>query len=502
MAMTTYPLNNVQYNAEDAELYNAVRISGVWSGSSFDADVTGNDTIVTIGEGLAWIANTKFSGKVVASKEPTELNLGTADPSYNRIDVIAIQFDSVENKTDIVIKKGIATSSPEMPERSTTESLYELYLYSVLRTAGSSVISKSNITDLRDNREHCGYMQDSVKPGYAPSLMEHNKGDDFRFWVGTKAEYDTQKGNLKENTFCIVTDENDIETYSVSNNEEIDKVINEVYSDMSNNSIRNIILNETTNATILGGGISNCTIYKTTEAYGFLEVGRYSTGGIDTPAIKYIRSRNSSKWGKWDKENRNFLVSSLGEHNEASLKIKLDEQLMDMYIGESRQVRFKLTQTGSVVIGNYTWSGFLKKEAEGYATIEAISGYANNATKIFDYRDNTGWHIFAFDNPPMIPNVEYRTTKRHNGRAVYVKRVIVQTAATILKTLASGVDDIVATKMNYIKIGTAYVIYDSADTIASVNVRASITSDGDLKLLGSMFADDAEISVDIEYTKN
>lgn len=207
MAMVTYPLNNVQYTAEDAELYNAVRMSGVWSGSAFDAEVTGNDTIVTIGEGIAWIANTKFSGKVVAQKEPKAIDLGIADPSYNRVDVIAIQFDSVENKTDIVVKKGIATSSPEMPARSTTESIYELYLYSVLRTAGSSVISKSNVTDLRDNREYCGYMQDTIKPGYAPSLMEHNKKNDFRFWVGTNQEYQEQKNNIPENTFCVITDD-------------------------------------------------------------------------------------------------------------------------------------------------------------------------------------------------------------------------------------------------------------------------------------------------------
>lgn len=215
MAMVTYPLNNVQYNAEDAELYNAVRISGVWSGSAFDAEVTGNDTIVTIGEGLAWIANTKFSGKAVASKEPTELNLGAADPSYNRIDVIAIQFDSVENRTDIIVKKGIASSNPEIPARSTTESLYELYLYSVLRTAGSSVVSKSNISDLRDNRDYCGYMQDSIKPGYAPSLMEHNKGDDFRFWVGTEAEYEEQKDSITKNTFCVLTDQKDASDYII-----------------------------------------------------------------------------------------------------------------------------------------------------------------------------------------------------------------------------------------------------------------------------------------------
>jgi hypothetical protein len=208
MAMVTYPLNNVQYNAEDAELYNAVRMSGVWGGAAFDCEATGNDTIVTIGEGLAWIANTKFSGKVVAQKEPIAINLGTADPSYNRIDVIAIQFDSVENRTDIIVKKGVASPNPEIPARSTTESLYELYLYSVLRKAGSSAVSKSNITDLRDNRDYCGYMQDSIKPGYAPSLMEHNKCDDFRFWVGSKEEYKAKKDTLPANTFCIITNDN------------------------------------------------------------------------------------------------------------------------------------------------------------------------------------------------------------------------------------------------------------------------------------------------------
>jgi hypothetical protein len=50
-------------------------------------------------------------------------------------------------------------------------------------------------------------MQDSVKPGYAPSLMEHNKGDDFRFWVGTKEEYEAKKGTIPANTFCVITDD-------------------------------------------------------------------------------------------------------------------------------------------------------------------------------------------------------------------------------------------------------------------------------------------------------
>lgn len=309
MAMVTYPLNNVQYNAEDAELYNAVRMSGVWSGSAFDADVTGSDTIVTIGEGLAWIANTKFSGKVVASKEPTELNLGAADPSYNRIDVIAIQFNSVENKTDIVVKKGVATSSPEIPERSTTESLYELYLYSVLRTAGSSIVSKSNITDLRDNRDYCGYMQDSIKPGYAPSLMEHNNGNDFRFWVGTEKEYEQKKDTLPPNTFCITVDGRGAEDFVPSNTpnlgvfeseKELEKALSNTLAGMKPLATKRISFlvksisgaNTATHSWI-------CCIYKWSSDYAVV-TAESSYGGGTT---KITKALTNGQWQPFEWEN-------------------------------------------------------------------------------------------------------------------------------------------------------------------------------------------------------
>lgn len=308
MAMTTYPLNNVQYKAEDAELYNAVRISGVWSGSAFDADVTGSDTIVTVGEGLAWIANTKFSGKVVAQKEQKTLDLGVADPSYNRIDVVAIQFDSVENRTDIIVKKGVASSNPEIPARSTTESLYELYLYSVLRTAGSSVISKSNITDLRDNREYCGYMQDSIKPGYAPSLMEHNNGEDFRFWVGTEAEYKAEKDAIQENTFCIIVDDNTEENLakeikslqtskapiglSIGLYETIDKtdasynaIFDEVLGKMENHTFANFTVG-------IKGWFCHCTIYKTSNDYAVVDRKSYDLGS-------HRKEKFAGRWNDW-----------------------------------------------------------------------------------------------------------------------------------------------------------------------------------------------------------
>lgn len=160
--MITYPLNNILYQAEDAELFHSTRGSGIYAGSDFAYSVSGLDNNITIGEGIGWIKNSKFSGKVIASKSPIVLTLETADTIYSRIDAIVIQFDANANNTEIIIKKGIASTNPIAPEIIQTETLFELHLYHILREPNSSAITSSSITDLRLNPQYCGLMADSV----------------------------------------------------------------------------------------------------------------------------------------------------------------------------------------------------------------------------------------------------------------------------------------------------------------------------------------------------
>jgi hypothetical protein len=162
MALTTYPLNNIEYSAEDAELFHCTRTSGVYAADDFSFSVTGADSTVTIGSGIAWIRNSKFSGKVSALKSPESITLGVSDSAYPRIDVIALRFDANSNAVNVVYKQGVASSSPVIPEISQTETVYELYICSVWRNPGSSVISVSDITDLRLDPRYCGIMADSV----------------------------------------------------------------------------------------------------------------------------------------------------------------------------------------------------------------------------------------------------------------------------------------------------------------------------------------------------
>lgn len=162
MSIITYPLNNVDYDASDAELYNCTRTSGVYSSDShFSITISGSRKI-NIGKGIAWIKNSEFAGKAICNTEGIELTLEPAESILPRIDRIVIGFNATQNATSIYIKKGTPSSNPIAPGRSTTVSLYELVLCDVYIPAGSVDITALNITDRRNDETLCGVMRDGV----------------------------------------------------------------------------------------------------------------------------------------------------------------------------------------------------------------------------------------------------------------------------------------------------------------------------------------------------
>lgn len=162
MGIVTYPLNNVQYTAEDAELFHCTRTSGVWAENSLTPMADGTGTTVTIGKGVAWIQNEEFSGKVVAIKDDEIVDLGPTSTTLPRLDVVALRFDASLNKSELVVKKGTPAASPKLPEITRTGTVYELYIASVLRPVNVPTVSASNLTDLRLDETVCGLMADSV----------------------------------------------------------------------------------------------------------------------------------------------------------------------------------------------------------------------------------------------------------------------------------------------------------------------------------------------------
>nr|DAI29709.1 MAG TPA: Receptor Binding Protein [Caudoviricetes sp.] len=165
MAIITYPLNNITYNASDAEIYNCTRTSGVYANTdNFDASVTGARKI-SVSPGMAWIKNDDFRGKAVAMTEEAELEFDAPDNTLNRIDRVVLGFSADDNATTIYVKKGTAASSPVAPGITQTSTLYELGLYTVSVPAGLTALAAANITDTRADGNVCGIMADGVTRG-------------------------------------------------------------------------------------------------------------------------------------------------------------------------------------------------------------------------------------------------------------------------------------------------------------------------------------------------
>lgn len=210
MSFLTYPLNYIDYDYEAAETWLSTRSSGVFVKNDFDYTVTNADTIITFGEGLAWIHNHRFAGKVFRNDENFALDFGVSDNVYDRIDVAAIQFDKVKNTTQIIAKQGVAQTNPVIPAIVQTEELYELYICSVSRKAGSAYITYEDIKDLRLSPQYCGLMADSVTEvdtakiaAQIDAFIEDLKNEINSIESGTatmmKATYDTDNDGIVDN---------------------------------------------------------------------------------------------------------------------------------------------------------------------------------------------------------------------------------------------------------------------------------------------------------------
>lgn len=162
MAIITYPLNGITYDASDAETYLNTRTSGVYdSDESFPISIASGRT-VSIGSGQAWIKNEEFAGKSVCSTTAVSLTFDLADGSLNRYDRVVLRFDRINSRSELAILKGQNAATPTPPAITRTADVYELGLYLVYLPAGSTTVTMNNVTDTRGDASVCGRMSDGV----------------------------------------------------------------------------------------------------------------------------------------------------------------------------------------------------------------------------------------------------------------------------------------------------------------------------------------------------
>lgn len=271
--MITYPLNNIDYTAEDAELYFSTRESGVYDGGNFEATVSGIDNDVTVGTGIAWIHNTKFSGKVVALKETKILTLSLPNSVYDRIDSIVIQFDANKNATDVIVKEGIASSVPVAPAVVKTESLYELHIFHVIRHAGATAISPGDITDLRNNRDYCGVMFDPI------SSIDENLSK-RGFAADAKATGDAIK-NLTANDVGAAPSGYIEDSHSVGDETALDVLLVQKLAGMAADTIKFFRIRSTSGELFAGSRVV-CKLFKISDGCGAVTFEAFGSTGLAT----------------------------------------------------------------------------------------------------------------------------------------------------------------------------------------------------------------------------
>ena len=143
------------YLAEHFAKYFASFIgNGVFGGRLSELIVRQNDSAnmsvnVLAGQGF-------INGYFYENTDEASLPIDNADGVLNRIDLVVLRLDKAERAIHLVVKRGVAASSPSAPGLERSNDFYELGLARIYVKAGATSITQANITDTRFDPEVCG----------------------------------------------------------------------------------------------------------------------------------------------------------------------------------------------------------------------------------------------------------------------------------------------------------------------------------------------------------
>lgn len=162
MALTSGFYNSINgdrtYNAEQmSSIFDGIINDGVFAsiGKVFQVKVSASaQRIVSVGTGRAW-----FNKTWVYNDALGYIELEESDPLLDRIDAVVIEIDHSEAVRAANIKRvtGTAASSPTNPTMTNTEEVHQYPIAYIYRTAGSSGLNDSDITNSVGTSE-CPYV--------------------------------------------------------------------------------------------------------------------------------------------------------------------------------------------------------------------------------------------------------------------------------------------------------------------------------------------------------
>lgn len=160
--MLTFPLDNVQYEANALGAWLGTRNRGVFStGTNFAVSlVTGMQ--ISVASGIAWLKKDDSEGTICFEENAKTFTIAAANAQHPRLDIVCIQLNKLTKQATVVVKQGVAEATPAIVPPVRDDDYDEIYLASIFIPAGATALTADNITDLRLNKNYCGLVRDGV----------------------------------------------------------------------------------------------------------------------------------------------------------------------------------------------------------------------------------------------------------------------------------------------------------------------------------------------------
>ena len=216
MAVTSGYFNSVNddrpYNAEQMTLYFEGLISnGIYESVGDKFQVTaGEGMTVTVGTGRGMIKSHWIKNDAAAT-----LSIDAASNQYNRIDAIILKYDATARSITIAVKKGTETSgTPNAPDITRTNDVYELWLATVRVMKNTTAITQAMITDFRTSAL-CGYVTGLIDQVDTSTLYAQWQAAYEQYYAQSTAAFDAYMAAKQEEFdtwFAALTSELRVDT--------------------------------------------------------------------------------------------------------------------------------------------------------------------------------------------------------------------------------------------------------------------------------------------------
>jgi hypothetical protein len=155
--------NGPTYDASDfAAFFASFFKNGVFARPATGLQVRArhDDMRVTVLPGVAFIDGYRY--ELDNSDSEFNFTVPTADGSLDRIDIVVVRRDLVNQIAKLVYVAGTPSSNPSVPALTRTSDIDEIQLCRISVTHGAVKITDSDITDTRFNDSMCGIVASAV----------------------------------------------------------------------------------------------------------------------------------------------------------------------------------------------------------------------------------------------------------------------------------------------------------------------------------------------------